>query len=112
MRILFYFRGFESVGIEYLSAVLKERGHQVGLLFDPGFDDNSYIKLPFLNALNRHGRMLRQAKEFQPDLIGFSCLTNLFPSISRILIFKSQSAYIERSVSGIISSLVLGFEPY
>lgn len=84
MRILFYFRGFESVGIEYLSAVLKQRGHEVGLLFDPGFDDNSYIKLPFLHALNRHGRLLSQAKDFQPDLIGLSCLTNLFPHVSRM----------------------------
>ncbi len=84
MRILFYARGFESVGIEYLSAVLKDRGHQVGLLFDPGFDDNSYAKLPFLRGLNRYGRLMRKAREFRPDLVGFSCLTNLFPHVSRM----------------------------
>jgi len=85
MRILFYFRSFESVGIEYLSAVLKDRGHHVELLFDPGFDDNSYVKLPFFNVLNRHNRLLRKAKEFNPDLIGFSCLTNIFPYVSRMV---------------------------
>ena len=84
MRILFYSRGFEQIGIEYLSAVLKRAGHDVELVFDPGFDDNTYVRLPFLKMLNREDRMIRRAREFAPDLIGFSCLSNLYPYISRM----------------------------
>jgi anaerobic magnesium-protoporphyrin IX monomethyl ester cyclase len=84
MKILFYSRGFEQVGIEYLSAVLKRAGHQVELVFDPGFDDNTYIQLAVLKKLNREDRMIRKACAFAPDLIGFSCLTNLYPYVSRM----------------------------
>jgi len=84
MRVLFYYRGFESIGIEYLSAVLKAAGHETDLIFDPGFDDNNYMRLPFLRKLNRVDRMLRKTRDFRPDLICFSCLTNLYPYVSRM----------------------------
>ena len=40
MRILFFYRGAESFGIEYLSAVLTQAGHQTELIYDPGLDNN------------------------------------------------------------------------
>jgi len=90
MKVLFYFRGFESIGIEYLSAVLKAAGHQVELIFDPGFDDNNYMRLPFLKKLNRVDRMLRKTRAFQPDLLCFSCLTNLYPYVIRMAALLKQ----------------------
>ena len=48
MRVLFYYRGVESLGVGYLMSMLKENGHEIDLIFDPGFDDNLYLKAPFL----------------------------------------------------------------
>ena len=90
MRVLFYYRGFESIGIEYLSAVLKRAGHETDLVFDPGFDDNNYMRLPVLRKLNRMDRMRRRALAFEPDLICFSCLTNLYPYVSRMAALLKQ----------------------
>jgi len=90
MRVLFYYRGFESIGTEYLSAVLKQAGHQVELIFDPGFDDNNYMRIPVLRKLNRLDRMRERARVFQPDLICFSCLTNLYPYVSKMAAMLKQ----------------------
>ncbi len=37
-RVLFVYKGPESLGIEYLSACLKAREHKTDLLIDPSFD--------------------------------------------------------------------------
>ena len=40
MRVLFYYRGIESLGIGYLMSMLSHAGHHVDLIFEPGLDDN------------------------------------------------------------------------
>ena len=88
MRVLFYYRGSEQLGVEALSALLKREGHEVGLLYDPGADNVFYFELPIFKRLRVEDRLIRQAIEFQPDLIAFSCITNLYPyekSIARRL---------------------------
>ena len=84
MKVLFFYRGAESFGIEYLSAVLKEAGHQTELLFDPGLDNNFYVSAPWLQGLGSIRRLMRQAREFGPDLVAFSCITNLYPYVKRV----------------------------
>jgi radical SAM superfamily enzyme YgiQ (UPF0313 family) len=79
MRVLFYYRGIESLGVGYLMSNLKQHGHQVDLIFDPGFDDNLYLKFKSLRWLNRYGELLDRAKAFNPDLVAISSLTNLYP---------------------------------
>jgi hypothetical protein len=51
MRILFYSRGWEQLGVEAMTAVLEKSGHEVGLLFDPGTDDVFYFGLPLVKYL-------------------------------------------------------------
>jgi len=84
MRILFYYKGVENLGIEYLSSYLKQFGHKTELIFDPGLDDNFYFRLPVKSIFNLEKRMMRKAKRFKPDLIAFSAITNLYPSIKNI----------------------------
>ncbi len=79
MRILFYYRGSEQLGVEVISAVLRRNGHETGLLFDPGADNVFYFELPIFKHLNVEDRLIKQAIEYQPDLIAFSCITNLYP---------------------------------
>ena len=85
MKVLFYYRGIESLGIEYLMSYLKMNGHQVELIFDPGLDDNLFLKLKFMKRLNQHKYLLEKAKRFEPDIIALSIPTNLYPFINAII---------------------------
>ena len=78
MKILFFAKGQESISIEYLSAGLKKSGHQVELAFDPGLDDIlGFMDIGFLKS-GSNSWFLNKIEEFQPGLICFSCLTNLY----------------------------------
>lgn len=79
MRILFFDKTLTDYkGIEILSAILKQNGHHVDLLLDPGFGKLLYLKIPFLNQLVSDKLLLKKAKQFKPDLIGMSIMTNNF----------------------------------
>ena len=41
---MFYNRGVENLGIEYIMSFLESKGHEVELLFDPGLDNNLYYR--------------------------------------------------------------------
>ena len=79
MRVLFCYRGIESLGVGYLMSMLEAHGHQIDLVFDPGLDDNLYLRVPQLRWLNRHEAMLERAKAFDPQLVAIGALTNLWP---------------------------------
>ncbi|HYY74370.1 MAG TPA: radical SAM protein [Solirubrobacterales bacterium] len=83
MRVLFYYRGVESLGVGYLMSMLKQHGHEVDLVFDPGIDDNLFLKAPWLHWLNRHEALIERAKAFKPDLIAVSILTNIYPFVKQ-----------------------------
>ena len=83
MRVLFYYRGVESLGVGYLMSMLKHNGHEIDLIFDPGLDDNLFLKAPFLAWLNRDQALMERAKAFQPDLICVSVLTNIYPFVRK-----------------------------
>ena len=84
MRILFYYRGSEQLGVEVLSSILKQQGHEVGLIYDPGADNVFYFQLPIFKLLNVDKRLVKEAIEFKPDLVAFSCLTNLYPYVKSL----------------------------
>jgi anaerobic magnesium-protoporphyrin IX monomethyl ester cyclase len=81
VRILFFYRGAESFGIEYLSAVLTQAGHHTELIYDPGLDNNFYVSSSLLKRLNVPKKLVRKAKDFSPDLVAFSSITNLYPYV-------------------------------
>lgn len=76
MRILFYCCGSENLGVEALSAFLKQAGHEVGLLFDPQPGNNFYFNIPVLNKCVSKKALLKKAESFKPQLIAVSFLTN------------------------------------
>ena len=78
MKILFFAKGQESISIEYLSAALKRAGHEVELAFDPGLDDILGFLDLGLFKLRGNAWFVKTISRFQPDLICFSCLTNLY----------------------------------
>jgi len=84
MRVLFYYRGIENLGVGYVMSMLRAHGHQVDLIFDPGLDDNLFVKFPHLAWLNHHQGLLERAVAFQPDIIAMGCLTNLYPFAAKM----------------------------
>ena len=106
MRVLFYYRGSEQLGVEALSALLKREGHEMGLMYDPGADNVFYFQLPILKRLRIEDRLIRQAIEFQPDLIAFSCITNLYPYEKSIARRLKQHLNVPFVIGGIHPSTV------
>ena len=83
MRVLFWYRGMENLGIGYLMSMLKAHGHEVDLIFEPGLDDNGWLRLPPLAWFNRTEALMERAKGFKPDLVAIGSPTNLWPHASR-----------------------------
>lgn len=81
MRILFVHNGYESLGIEYLSAALKAAGHQTALALDPClFDEAGFWRFPALAGLfSFREAALRKAEAFRPDIAAFSVFTDTMP---------------------------------
>jgi radical SAM superfamily enzyme YgiQ (UPF0313 family) len=81
MKIVFIHNGYESLGIEYLSASLRKAGHETALVIDPClFDEAGFWRSPRLARLfSYRGEVIRRAAELQPDLVAFSVFTDTLP---------------------------------
>ncbi len=72
MRIALCYCAFENVGLESLSAVLRQAGHETRLFFDPMLFDDCYVSQPALaRALRFDEHIVRGLRAWQPDLVGF-----------------------------------------
>ncbi len=100
MRVLFYYRGIENLGVGYLMSMLKTHGHEIDLIFDPGFDDNLFLKAPALKWMNRHEALLERAKAFNPDLVAIGALTNLWPFAEQMATKLKQTLGVPIVVGG------------
>ncbi len=85
MRVLFYYRGSEHIGLESIMAYIKSKGHLVELIYEPALGDNGYIDIPFLNKFFYNDELvINKAIRFKPDLIAFSAITNLYMPIKKL----------------------------
>ena len=80
MHVTFVTLGSEMMGVEYLSAYLKEHGHRTSLAHHPAlFNDRFQLNMPLLAKLfDQDDRIVEYILHLDPDLLGFSCLTNTF----------------------------------
>lgn len=92
MKVMFVCRGAEYLGVEYLSSCLKSEGHTTDLVFDPGFDDSFYFRIPLLKRLNRWPNLIQRVKEFRPDVLAISSVSNTYPYICK-LVEEIKQAY-------------------
>lgn len=86
MKILFYYREGEQIGIEYISSFLKQAGHETELLFDIGLDSKfGVFKLKGISSdsIKVNQKLIEHAKIFSPDLMAFSSETKMFPYVVR-----------------------------
>jgi len=81
VKILFLHNGYESLGIEYLSASLKAAGFETALVIDPRlFDEAGFWHSKTLaRAFSFREQALRQAEKYGPDVVAFSVFTDTFP---------------------------------
>lgn len=87
MHIMFCHLGREHLGIEYLSAVLKQNGFKVSLAYDPGYfsiQDNT-IYSPFLEKIfKREKEMLSKICKEKPDIVAFPIYTSTYKWAKRM----------------------------
>jgi len=109
MKVMFVCRGTEYIGVESLSACLKAAGHQVDLVFDPGFDDIFYFRFPALRRLNRWSRLVRQVSVFKPDILAISSVSNTYPYIRQLVKQIKQVWDCYTVIGGVHASAVPNF---
>jgi pyruvate-formate lyase-activating enzyme len=80
MRVALISSGQENLGIEYLSACLKRRGHEVELFFDPQtFGGGMLFKVAWLKEkLDLKNVLVAKAVAWNPDIIGISCMSHSY----------------------------------
>jgi len=73
---MFIYGGFENLGIEYLSAVLKEHGFQTELAFDPQLFDDPFLRVKYLNKVFNYDRwIINRIRKFKPQIVAFSVVS-------------------------------------
>ena len=76
MKIVFIYSGAENLGIEYISSVLKSKGHEVHLLFDPAVFSGDLIESKIFSwAYNVDAKIIEKTIDLKPDVVGFSAYT-------------------------------------
>jgi anaerobic magnesium-protoporphyrin IX monomethyl ester cyclase len=79
MKVAFVYQAYESLGLEYLSAVLKQHGHKTRLFFDTSLFDDFYCYNSVLKEIYDIRKLLiRKLVEYRPDIVCFSALTSSF----------------------------------
>lgn len=80
MNVTFVAMGSELLGIERMSAFLKERGHNVSLAFEPAlFAERVYIENPYFAKLfSTTQETIDQIISQNPDIVGFSVIADIY----------------------------------
>ncbi len=81
MRVAFVSGNFESLGLEYLSSVLRLKGHETELFLEPCIlhDDAIFLNGKLLNRMvDFSGYIADSVKEYRPQLVGISSVTDYY----------------------------------
>lgn len=75
-RVAFIYRGYENIGIQSLSAVLKEAGFATRLFFEPELFDDWIVRIPgLIRTFDDSERVIEETAAWKPDLVLFSAVT-------------------------------------
>lgn len=110
-KILFIGETFENLGIEYLSAVLKEKGHQTDIYINNNFFGGTYLKNSKITKLfsTSKNNLKKHIKRYNPDIIATSALTDTFTQTKAIASFIKQHFDIPIILGGIHATLIPEF---
>lgn len=77
LKITFVYGAYESLAIEYLSAIARREGHSVSLAYHPFLFSDTFLEIPQLASLfNEKKHIIQQILEEKPDVLAFSTLTD------------------------------------
>ncbi len=79
-RVLFVYNSNEHIGVTYLSSVLKARGHDVRLAFDPQvFRGEPLVRMPgLMRRLDKTRAIIDLARSWDAEFLCCSCYTDNF----------------------------------
>lgn len=76
MKIAFLYSEMETLGIQYISSVLKLKGHETELFFDPVLFMDTVTRNRFLGDRFDYGKkLIANLEKYEPDLIAFSVMS-------------------------------------
>ncbi|MFA5259884.1 MAG: cobalamin-dependent protein, partial [Candidatus Omnitrophota bacterium] len=102
MKIAFINDSAQQLGIQYMSAVLKQHGHDVKLFMDPQLFDDDMIRIQkFSRWLDYKKELVRRLKAYQPDLIGISVVTDFYQWACRIAMMIKEEMNVPIIAGGI-----------
>ena len=80
MRVMFVAIAYEQLGISMLSALAKQRGHEVRLAFSVAlFNDRQHVSWhPIPHIFNDTRDVLKEIERFHPDVLAFSPLSGSY----------------------------------
>lgn len=79
IRVAFVTGPEESIGVKYLSAVLKENGHETDLFFDPQLFNDEVISIKALSRIfDLRENLVGDILNYNPDLVAFSVHSDFF----------------------------------
>lgn len=77
MHICFIHSHYESLGIEYISSLLKKQGHQTSLIFEPALFHNFFCDNKLLHRMfDFREYILERISKSKPDIIAFSVISD------------------------------------
>jgi len=85
MKVLFLYKGYENLGVEYLVAEARAAGHEADLLFDADiFGGHLMWDLPALaKKFDLRPKIIRKIIDEKPDVMAFSCFSaSYLPALS------------------------------
>ena len=79
MKIALVNDSCERLGVEYISAVLKQSGHTTKLFVDPQLFDDEFVTVKWLSCFFDYKKyLIRDLKEYKPDLVAISVVTGFY----------------------------------
>ncbi|MFW5782439.1 MAG: B12-binding domain-containing radical SAM protein [Candidatus Muiribacteriaceae bacterium] len=85
MKITFVYGGFESLGVEYISAVLKKNNIKTSLVYSPKLFNDTMSEIPVLAKRFEHiDDIVRRIEAEKADLVAFSVVTDDYMWCCRI----------------------------
>ncbi|UCD58059.1 MAG: B12-binding domain-containing radical SAM protein, partial [Candidatus Hydrogenedentota bacterium] len=79
MKVVFVYKEAESLAIEYLSAVLREHGHETSLAYESFIFDSEYLSIRAIyERANRPAKVAGFIAMEKPDLVAFSVVSDYY----------------------------------
>ncbi|MCK9474669.1 MAG: B12-binding domain-containing radical SAM protein [Candidatus Muirbacterium halophilum] len=79
MKVTFVYGGFESLGVESLSACLKQAGHKTNLIYSPKLFNDTMSEISIIAKLFEHKNyIIKKVIGDKPDIVAFSAVTDDF----------------------------------